>query len=878
MTSRQIAAFVGYYFTILALTATVIFRMHQSPETSPAATSNLPDRSVPRFDDPNLQIDDYGFGHVFGPEFIVCFAPGTSKEYMEQIYNQLWADTPGPRFNAATRWSAINGSDGLNGSPQLLHWSLVPDGTPNVLDLNGANPVGSNLFSQLDARFSGSGGRATWVAKITQCFTRWDQISGLSYNRVIVSNDADDGATFVSSAGSPGVRGDCRIAMRTLDGGSGVLAYNYYPQTGDMVLDAGEGLSWASASGDYNFLRNIVMHEHGHGLGFAHVCPITTGKLMEPFYSSAFDGPQHDDIRAAQFNYGDADEQNDSVGAATNLGALNLGSPITRGQVPAPAVTNGSILSIDQAGGGDTDFFRFTTTGSRVLTATVSPVGLIYDSSVQNANGSCSSGNNINSLTFANLNIQILGSDGVTILATGASQPAGSAESVSNVQLLLPANYYVRVYSGSVVTQPQLYHLTLSVSDLDCNNNGVPDPQDVANQTSPDCDGNNIPDECQVPPICPTCLDCQSDGIPDLCQIPPICPTCPDCNNNAVPDACEVDCNSNGRPDNCDIALGSSPDCQPDNVPDECQVPPSCPSCPDCNANGLPDGCELASGALADCNTDGIPDRCQTDPLLCGGSCLPDCDANFTPDQCQLVGSFSQQSPDLSPIDFTSPQSYTLTAPPAAASDVTLEFRAVADLGSLSENINMDINGTPIGTLFGGTFDCLLVVQSITLPAATYNGIVNGGNAVIHMNPSVSVSPACAPSQISVKVDYATASGDCNSNTILDACEIASGGQTDCNANGIPDSCDITNGFLTDSDTNNIPDECDCNLLSCRGDLDLDALVNGNDVQVFITCLVAGDLATGCACADVNGDLQLNSADVQALVARLVLDPNLNCH
>ncbi len=892
MTSRQIAAVVGYCSFALTLTGWVVYSSSRSRPVSSVSYEHLPELPETRSSNPYISFDAYGFGHIRSPLGAVCFAPGTPLSYVEKVNAELFGpvdpDAPAPRFNLTGRWSAgVNGGTGLPGSPQTLRWSFVPDGTPNVTLSNGSNPVTSNLFATLDARFAGQGGRATWVSRFQMVFDRWQALTGLSYTRIIVATDADDGASLHTSPGQAGVRGDVRIAARSIDGASNVLAFNFFPDDGDMTIDSDDGTNFASAFNNNVFLRDTCMHEHGHGMGLLHVCPIGNTRLMEPFIDTGFDGPQHDDIRAAHTHYGDKFEQNDNPATATNLnslGSLAFGVPLTVGVPPAPSIVNGSTLSLEASDNGTGDYFKFTTAQPVTLTTTASPIGTTYDSSQQACGGagSCCSGNFINSLTMANLDIQVLAPNGVTILTTANSNPAGSPETVSNLQLIAAGTYFIRVFSAAALpsNNTQLYQLTVTLGNLDCNNNGIPDPQDVANHTSPDCDGNNVPDECQVPPICMTCLDCQSDGIPDSCQIPPICPTCPDCNGNLVPDDCEPDCNSNGQADSCDIAALLSPDCQSDGIPDECEVPPICtlPGCEDCNHNMIPDGCELASGALADCNTDGIPDRCQTDPPLCGGSCLPDCDGNFVPDLCQLVGTFSQQSPDLSPIDFTSPQSYTVTSPPAAASDVTLEFRAVADLGSLSENINMDINGTPIGTLFGGTFDCLLVIQSITLPAATFNGIVNGGNAVIHMNPSVAVSPACSPSQISVKVDYATASGDCNSNTILDACEIASGSQTDCNANGIPDSCDITNGFLTDGDSNNIPDECDCNLLSCRGDMDLDAVVNGNDVQVFITCLVEGNLANGCACADINGDLRLNSADVTALVARLVLDPNLNCH
>src|SRR5262249_32869699 len=160
----------------------------------------------------------------------------------------------------------------------------------------------------------------------------------------------------------------------------------------------------------------------------------------------------------------------------------------------------------------------------------------------------------------------------------------------------------------------------------------------------------------------------------------------------------------------------------------------------------------------------------------------------------------------------------------------TLTFRAVADLGSASEFINVDINGSGVGTVFVTSFDCSIDQQGLTVPAATYNAAVNGGNATINMVPSAAVDSVCGPdSFISVKVEYTQPAGDCNNNSILDACEIFNNTVTDCNANGVPDPCDVTNGVLSDLDSNNIPDECDCNLFACPGDVDYDANVTGTD-------------------------------------------------
>lgn len=68
----------------------------------------------------------------------------------------------------------------------------------------------------------------------------------------------------------------------------------------------------------------------------------------------------------------------------------------------------------------------------------------------------------------------------------------------------------------------------------DCNGDGVLDYFDIQEGTSQDCDGNLVPDECDV---------------------------------------AAVDCNANQVPDACDIQSGSSLDVDHDGIPDECQQP-----------------------------------------------------------------------------------------------------------------------------------------------------------------------------------------------------------------------------------------------------------------------------------------------------------------
>ncbi len=50
---------------------------------------------------------------------------------------------------------------------------------------------------------------------------------------------------------------------------------------------------------------------------------------------------------------------------------------------------------------------------------------------------------------------------------------------------------------------------------------------------------------------------------------------------------------------------------------------------------------------------------------------------------------------------------------------------------------------------------------------------------------------------------------DCNGSGVPDSCEIDDGSSQDCNGNGIPDECDMANGTSLDCNANGTPDECD---------------------------------------------------------------------
>jgi len=385
----------------------------------------------------------------------VCFAPHTDRELVA-TYARAFGVAPPARGSAGLSvaasqyqdgsrwtWTASNGSGLAQGDPTTLTWSVVPDGTP-ISGAIGEPAAPSNLRAFLNGIY---GSEATWRPIFQQVFDRWSELTGVSY----VFQPTDDGVALFNSQGVLGVRGDVRIGGHAIDGNYGVLAYNYYPNVGDMVLDTADSFFTNTASNSLR-LRNTLAHEHGHGLGLPHNCPINQSKLMEPMLTLGFDGPQHDDVLGANRAYGDDLEHNDATSNASDLGALSNGTVTLSG------------LSADD--NGDTDYFLFSVGPSKKATVSVTPIGASYLQGPQNSNGSCSAGTAYDSRLQSDLGVQVLDVDGQTVLGTASAQPLGEAETLANVALPSGAGtYFVRVLPGAA-NAAQLYQLSLTIGDV----------------------------------------------------------------------------------------------------------------------------------------------------------------------------------------------------------------------------------------------------------------------------------------------------------------------------------------------------------------------------------------------------------------------------
>jgi len=296
----------------------------------------------------------------------------------------------------------------------------------------------------------------------------------------------------------------------------------------------------------------------------------------------------------------------------------------------------------------------------------------------------------------------------------------------------------------------------------DCNGDGLDD----ACQNLPDCNENDIPDECES-----GIEDCNQNGIIDDCEFPE-----GDCNDNGVLDDCETptdDCNENGVWDECELDAGDCDhngildicesavdDCNDNGISDDCELRYG-----DCDHNGLLDECELASGADdcngngvldvcedlgGDCNQDGIPDGCDFPEFDCNANNVldecdvadgaADCNANLVPDECELADADCNHNGVVDECD-------------TAMGATDCNANAVPDECELDSG-DCDHDGTLDVCEFGS-------------------------------------------------------SSDCDANGIADECEFSLYPGLDCNENGVLDACDIAEGTSLDTEGNCIPDECD---------------------------------------------------------------------
>ncbi len=304
----------------------------------------------------------------------------------------------------------------------------------------------------------------------------------------------------------------------------------------------------------------------------------------------------------------------------------------------------------------------------------------------------------------------------------------------------------------------------------DCNTNGVLDEEDIASGESSDCNGNQLPDECEP--------DCNENGVADGCDID--AGTSLDCSGNGIPDECEPDCNGNGVPDSCDIADGVSQDCdgEGNGIPDECEndcdgngVADSCDvarGAPDCNRNGIPDICE--PGGDADCNDNDTADLCD---IFIGRS--RDCNENAVPDECDVASGSSEDCTGNGVPDECEPDCNQNSI--ADSCDIASGFSTDCSHNGRPDECEPDCNGNGV---------------------ADVCDIRNGDSGDCNINR---IPDECEPG--------GRPEDDCNGNNQPDLCDVYAGLGRDCNSNGVLDLCDVDAGVSADVNVDGVPDECE---------------------------------------------------------------------
>ena len=360
------------------------------------------------------------------------------------------------------------------GDPIVLTWSFAPDQT------RLSNGDSSDLVSYLDEIYTG--GFDEYQPILQSALGRWGEVSGLT----VEFEPNDDGATLTFNRGITGVRGDVRFGGRFIDGNSGTLAQASFPTAGDVTVDTGDSFFFSTFSNSLRF-RNVMAHEFGHALGFfsvaGHVVSSDTRQLLEPFASTRFDGPQYHDILSVQRGYGDIYETglgNDTANNATELGLLLGGDSVVLGESAHRRGTSAlftakptgieiqpneiDFISIDDQ--SDTDVFSFTVDQNGSVSVVLDTLGESYQAGGQNQN---------NQILFdtsqrVDLALEVLGTDGQTVLASSDSGGFGDDEILSSITLDSSGTYFVRITGidnpDDLTLDTQFYGLSVAFESM----------------------------------------------------------------------------------------------------------------------------------------------------------------------------------------------------------------------------------------------------------------------------------------------------------------------------------------------------------------------------------------------------------------------------
>ncbi|QDU34047.1 Matrixin [Poriferisphaera corsica] len=383
-------------------------------------------------------------------------------------------------FSELDRWSrtATDGYVGwAHGTPVTLTWSIIPDGTET--NRSGQPKRQSDLISLMDEHFNvGTADKGDlrdreWFKIFQLSFDRWEELTGLTFN--YHANATHDKHGSGGPAGVLGVRADIRIGGTHYGDSGGPYAYNYYPDNGDMFINANHDSRWKvydpslpyiNSSNSTAFI-NTVQHEIGHGIGIRHAMSKDTLAVMEIYRPTNFFGPQMDDIFMAQRLYGDVLEKNggnDSLDQATDVGLLtdgvvwSIGTDGLRGKSDLLYKEDIDFVSIDDD--SDRDFYRFSVEGESMLNIALTPAGFEYSRAIRS---DTKPEYVIDMQTMSDLSFDLFDEQGVLLEHIDA-MARGGVETMFGYELSDGGDYYVRINGAD--DEIQFYSLSMSAVEI----------------------------------------------------------------------------------------------------------------------------------------------------------------------------------------------------------------------------------------------------------------------------------------------------------------------------------------------------------------------------------------------------------------------------
>ncbi len=348
-------------------------------------------------------------------------------------------------------------------------------------------------------------------------------------------------------------------------------------------------------------------------------------------------------------------------------------------------------------------------------------------------------------------------------------------------------------------------------------------------------------------------------------------PPPPDCNDNGVPDADDIlagtsqDCNGNAIPDECDIANATSDDCNGNSVPDDCEI--AVPLLTDFD-DGLAgdfvlNGTAVVSGGSlvltpADFSVIGTANRppLALDPMTSfrvtfdfriGGGSGADglCFSAFDAALYTVNQLYSEEGPG------------TLTHEPAGPGSITVQFDTYDNDGEGENAIELQYNGATLAT-YTPTFDMeddlvhraeiIFRDNRVTVRVTDALGAVETAHAGVLVpgyTPFVALFGFAGRTGGATNVHtidnvafYVPGPADANQNGVLDVCECP-GARGDANCDGAVDFFDI-DPFLLALFIPNQYAATYCDGLACAVDVDCSGGVDFFDIDGFIACLFGG--------------------------------------